>query len=120
VGLSLLRYLDLALLALALPVFLIAGWPILGYAATAAAWLATRAIQEFATRRAVATGDRRAVLGVIAGTMMGRIWLVGLAVLGAGLVEREAGLAAGVLAVVLFTVFFSTTLIVKPLEEAGR
>jgi hypothetical protein len=120
VGLTVLRYLDLALLALALPAFLIADWPLLGYGATAAAWLVARAIQEVATRRAVATGDRRAVLGVMAGTMLGRIWIVGLAVLVAGLAEREAGLAAGVLAAALFTVFLSTTLIVKPLQEARR
>jgi hypothetical protein len=107
-------------LALALPAFLIAGWPLLGYGATAAAWLVTRAIQEFATRRALSTGDRRALMGAIAGTMMGRIWLVGLAVLGAGLAEREAGLAAGVFAAVLFTVYLSMTLIVRPLEEASR
>ena len=119
-GLTVLRYLDLGLLALALPAFAIGGWPLLGYAATAAAWLLQRAIQEFATRRALATGDRRAVMGVIAGTMVGRLWLMGLTVLGAGLVEREAGLAAGVLAAVLFTVFFSTTLVVKPLEGARR
>jgi hypothetical protein len=120
VGLTLLRYLDLTVLALALPVFLIAGWPMLGYAATSAAWLVQRAIQELATRRALATGDRRALMGAIAGTMMGRIWLVGLAVLGAGLTEREAGLAAGVFAAVLFTLYFSATLIVRPLEEARR
>ena len=119
-GLAVLRYLDLAVLALALVAFLVAGWPLLGYAATAVAWLLQRAIQEIATRQAVATGNRRAALGVMAGTMMGRIWLVGLAVLGAGLAEREAGLAAGVLAAVLFTVFLTTTLIVKPIEEARR
>ena len=119
-GLTVLRNLDLALLALALPMFIVAGWPLLGYCATAAAWLVQRAIQAYATKRAIATGDRRAAMGVIAGSMVGRLWLVGLAVLGAGLVEREAGLAAAVLAVVLFTVFFSTTLVVKPLEEAAR
>lgn len=120
VGLAILRNLDLGVLALALPVFLIAGWPLLGWAATAVAWLVQRWIQHYATRRAIATGDRRAVVGVMAGTMVGRIWLMGLVVLGAGLAEREAGLAAGILAAVLFTVYFSTLLIVKPLEEAGR
>ena len=119
-GLTVLRNLDLAVLALALPAFLVAGWPLLGYAVTSAAWLLQRAIQEVATRRALATGDRRAVMRALAGTMLGRIWLVGAAVLGAGLVERDAGVAAGLYAVVLFTVFLSTTLIVKPLEEAGR
>ena len=119
-GLAILRGLDLIVLALALPAFLVAGWPLLGYAATTVAWLLQRGIRAIATRRAVATGDRRAALGVLAGTMMGRIWLLALAVLGAGLAEREAGLAAGVLAAVLFTVYLSTTLIVRPLEEARR
>ena len=119
-GLTVLRNLDLVVLALALPAFLVGGWPLLGYAATTAAWLVQRAIQGVATKRAMATGDRRAVMGVLAGTMLGRIWLVGLAVLGAGLAEREAGVAAGVFAVVLFTVYLGTTLIVRPLEEARR
>jgi hypothetical protein len=51
--------------------------------------------------------------------MVARLWLVGLTVLGVGLIEREAGLAAALLSAVLFTISFSTLLIVKPLEEAG-
>lgn len=119
-SLSLLRQLDLVVLVLALPVFLLAGLPLLGYAAVALAWLAQRAIHAIAARRAVASGDRRTAIGVLAGTMVARLWLLGLCVLGAGLVEREAGLAAAVLAVALFTVSFSTLLIVKPLEGARR
>ena len=118
--LTLLRSLDLLVLALALPLFLIAGYPMLGYGFLAFAWLAQRAVTAFATRRAVATGDRRAALGVLAGTMVARLWLVGLSVLAAGLIEREAGLAAALLAAVLFTISFSTLLIVKPIEEASK
>ena len=120
IGLTVLRYLDLGVLVAALPVFVLADFPILGYAATAAAWLAQRGIQVLAGRRAAATGDRRAAIGVLGATMMARLWLVGLSVLAAGLVERETGLAAAVFAAVLFTVFFLTLLIVKPLEGAGR
>ena len=108
------------MLALALPAFLIAGWPLGGWAAASAAWLLSRWIQSYATKKAVETGDRRAAMGVMAGTMVGRIWLVGLAVLGAGLADREAGLAAGLLAAALFTIFFITTLVVKPIEEARQ
>ncbi len=117
--LAFLRYLDLLVLALALPLFLIAGLPLLGYAGIAAAWLAQRGVNAFATRRAAATGDRRAAMGVMAGTMVARLWLVGLSVLLVGLIEREAGLAAALLAAALFTVSFSTLLIVKPLEDIG-
>lgn len=119
-GLTILRYLDLAALVAALPVFFLADLPMIGYGAVAAAWLTQRGIQVLAQRRAMQSGDRRAAIGVLAGSLFGRLWLVSLAVLGAGLIEREAGLAAGILAATLFTVFFCTLLVVKPIEEARR
>jgi hypothetical protein len=104
-----LRYADLALLAVALPVFIVAGWPVLGYAVAAGAWLAARAIGLLAERR-VATdlegGERRHAMGVMAMATLGRVWLLALAVLLVGLAEREAGLAAALLALALFTVHF--------------
>ena len=114
------RNLDVAVLALALPVFIAADLPLLGWAAATVAWLASRAVQAFAERRALESGDRRVAMGARAATLMGRLYLVGLTVLAAGIVEREAGLAGGVLSVLVFTVYFTTLLIVKPLEEAGR
>lgn len=120
VGLTLLRYLDLAVLALALPVFVVADLPLLGWGVTAAAWLLQRGIQVFAARRAVATGDRRAAVGVLAGSLFARLFLVCLSVLAAGLIEREAGLSAGILVAALFTVFFATLLIVMPIEESRK
>jgi hypothetical protein len=103
----LLRLADLAILALALPLFVLLDWPLVGYAAAAGAWLVQRAIQEFAARRArgaLARGDRRVALGAIAGATLGRVWVVTLAVLLVGLLaEREDGLAAAVLSFVLVT-----------------
>ena len=119
-GLTVLKNLDLGVLAVALPVFLVGGFPMVAYAILAAAWIAQRLLQRFAAAKAVETGDRRAAIGVIGGMMVARIWLLGLSVLGAGLIEREAGVAAGLLAVALFTTFFVTLLIVKPLEDAAR
>jgi hypothetical protein len=107
-----LRYVDLGLLILALPVFIISGLPMLGYAALAAAWLCQRGIQlgaERRTARALARGDRRGALGALAATMLGRLWLVTLAILLVGLAEREAGLAAAVLAAVLVTAYLIGT-----------
>jgi hypothetical protein len=115
-----LRNLDLAVLALALPVFIAAELPLLGWGAAAAAWGASRVVQAVAERRAVESGDRRVAMGARAATLMGRLYLVGLTVLGAGIVEREAGLAAGVLSVLVFTVYFTTLLVAKPLEGARR
>ena len=111
---------DLVLLALALPVFLLAGWPLGGYAVAAGAWLAQRAIHIVASRRATGAqrrGDRRAALGILAGATLARVWLIALAVLLVGLAEREAGLAAAVLSAVLFTVYLATQFVTRLLER---
>ena len=119
-GLRVLRHADLLALALALPVFVAAELPLLGWLAATAAWGAAKGIEAYAERRAAASGDRRAAMSARAATLIGRLYLVGLTVLAAGLVEREAGLAAGVLSVGVFTVYFATLFIVKPLEEVRR
>jgi hypothetical protein len=104
------KYVDLLLLAVALAVFLLGGLPLLGYAVAAAAWLAQRGIQTLAGRRAQAelvAGNRQKAMGIIAATTLGRVWLMATAVLLVGLSDREAGLSAAVLVLVLFTVSFA-------------
>jgi hypothetical protein len=104
------KYVDLLVLAAALAVFLLGGLPMLGYAAGAAAWLAQRGIQVVAGRRAgaeLAAGNRQKAMGIVAATTLGRVWLMATAVLLAGLAERQAGLAAAVLVLVLFTISFA-------------
>jgi hypothetical protein len=106
-GALLVRFADLILLAFALPVFLLAGLPLLGYGVCAGAWLLATAIQLAADRhakRAIARGDRRSALGGVAAATLGRVWVVALAILLVGLADRESGLAAAVLAIVLVTV----------------
>ncbi len=49
---AVLRNLDLLALALALPVFLAAGWPMLGYLVAAVAWIAQRLVYAYAESRA--------------------------------------------------------------------
>ncbi len=113
------RYLDLIVLAIALPVFAAAGWPMLGYAAGAVAWLAQRAIQHWTNSRALEAqqaGDVKRVAGYVTGSMIGRGWLVALIIFGAGMIENDAGLAAAVLVVVLFTVYFAATMAVRPFQ----
>jgi hypothetical protein len=105
------KYVDLLVLAAALAVFVLAGLPMIGYAAAAAAWLAQRGIQVVATRRAsaeLAAGERQRAMGIVAATTLGRVWLMSTVVLLTGLLaEREDGLAAALLVVVLFTVSFA-------------
>jgi hypothetical protein len=120
-----LRYPDLGLLAIALPVFVLADLPLLGYAVAAAAWLAQHAILLFAHGRATAAlrrGDRRRALGIIGAATLGRLWLVTTAILLVGLLgDREDGLAAAVLTLVLVTVHFASLAFTRLLypEEAG-
>jgi hypothetical protein len=112
----LIRYLDLVLLAVALPIFVVAGLPMLGYAAAAAAWLVQRGLQVFLTRKAVAADDPRTTVGIVAGSMIGRGWLVALTIFAAGLVDEDAGLAAAVLIIVLFTAYFTVSMIMRPFD----
>lgn len=102
-----LRNLDMLALLLALPVFILLDAPIAGYIAVAAAWVIARIGMEVAIRRrteALRQGNRKGALGVTAFATMGRVWLLAGAILLVGLLgEREAGLAAAVLALVLVT-----------------
>ncbi|CAN5463333.1 hypothetical protein BH20ACT19_BH20ACT19_04560 [soil metagenome] len=117
-GLTVLRYLDLLVLALALPLFALAGLPMLGYGVAAAAWLAQRAINELATRKARSSDDPRAVVGLLAGSMIGRGWLVAGSIFAVGLAgTREDGLAAAVLCITLFTIYFSAQMVVRPFDQ---
>ena len=118
--LSVLRYLDLVVLALALPLFVLADLPLLGYAAAAGAWLAQRAIRELLNRRANASDDPRTVAGLLAGSMLIRGWLAALAIFGVGLADRDAGLSAAVLVIALFTIFLSGEMVTRPFEPRGR
>jgi F0F1-type ATP synthase assembly protein I len=101
------RYLDLAVLAGALPVFLVAGLPIVAWAAIAAAWLAQRAVQHWAAGRVAHAGDRTSALKVI---LTVAILVVGIAA------DDEAGLSAAVLAAVLVTANFAGEAIARPKE----
>jgi uncharacterized membrane protein YkgB len=104
------KYVDLLLLAVALAVFLLGGLPLLGYAVGAVAWLAQRGIQIVAAKRSQAelkAGNRQKAMGIVAATTLGRVWLMATAVLLVGLAEREAGLSAAILVLVLFTVSFA-------------
>lgn len=107
-----LRYLDLVLLVAALPVFIAADLPIAGYVVVAGVWALQYGI-EFVTDRAVARaaaeGDRKSAMGWIGATTLARVWIVALAVLLVGVLSsKEAGLAAALLSLILFTVHLVT------------
>jgi len=112
-----LRSVDLIALAIALPVWIAASLPALGYAAAAVSWLATRWFQTFLERRALAKGQRKAMLGARAASLLGRLYLVTIAVFVAGIIDRESGLTGGVLAVAVFTFYFVSLFVMTALED---
>jgi hypothetical protein len=122
---ALLRYADLALLALALPIFVLAGLPLTGYAVAVAAWLAQHGILAAADRASTAAlrrGERNRALGIVGVSTLGRVWLVTLAILLVGLLgDREDGLAAAVLTLGLVTVHLGCMALAKLLhaDQAG-
>lgn len=108
------RNLDLALLALALLVFLATGLPVLGWVTTTVIWALWRGVGELGDRRAAAATDPRLMAGIAAGSMIGRGWLIGLMLLGAGLaLGDDVGLSAGVLLLALFTVHFTSKIVLR-------
>jgi hypothetical protein len=121
-----LRNLDLLALIAALPVFVLLDAPIAGYLAAGGAWIVGRVIMELAARRrtqALRESNRTAALKVTAAATMGRVWLLAGAILLVGLLaEREAGLAAAVLALVLVTAHLGAGFLAHLLhpEQAAR
>jgi hypothetical protein len=118
--LRVMRYLDLAVLALALPIFIAADLPLLGWAGAAGAWLVQRGAQHLMERRARASDDLRTMAGLMTGSMIARGWMLAGTIFVVGLSEREAGLAAAILAITLFTFYFAGQMIARPFEEEAK
>lgn len=118
------RNLDLVFLALALPVFLAAGFPMVGYAGGAIAYVLQRLVAGLLARRADRADDYRTKLGLVGGSMVARGWLAALLIFGTYLVDDEAaGLAAAVLFLMAFTIGFTTLVLTRAgerLDEVAR
>jgi hypothetical protein len=117
--LAVVRYLDVLLVLMAAPFVVLLGGPVLGYVAGAAAWIANRVLGVAVERYARGRTDVRTAVGLNVGALLGRAWLVGLTILAVGLAgDREDGLMAALLLLVAFTVYFATSLILRPLERS--
>lgn len=120
-----LRYVDLLVLAAALPVFIAADLSMTAYLVVALVWIGFHGVELLtlrAVRRAAERGDRRAAMGWVGATTLARVWIVALAVLLVGVLSsKEAGLAAAVFAAILFTVHLGGRLLgrlIAPPDEA--
>jgi hypothetical protein len=116
--LRMLRYVDLMVLAAALPVFVAADLPLFAWAGATGAWALQRGAQAFFLRRAEESGNPRLAFGLMSVSLVGRVWFLALAVLGIGLIDRDAGLPAAVLTAITFQAWF-TALIVSRSMQGG-
>jgi len=117
---GLVRNLDLVVLALALPIFVVASLPLLGYATGLAIWLMWRTIGAYAERKAQATTDIGKMAAITTGSMIGRAWIMGLTLVAVGLsAGDDVGLSAAVLCIVVFTVSFPTKLMARSSQSGS-
>jgi hypothetical protein len=110
---ALLKYTDLFLLAVALPVFIFTGLPMLGWVGAAVGWSGQRIIQALIEAKASRTDDTKGFFQLMAGSIIGRSWFLVISIMTVGLIEQEAGLSAAVLSAILFTAYLVITLITR-------
>ena len=113
------KYLDLVILAIALPVFLIAGWPLEAWGIAAALWVAYVVIGAFLAR--VPLGDANlAAAGLVAfGRMTRAVVLVAILIVIA-VRNSDLGLPAAIVYGLAFTVEFLLSLFAYFEGEAGK
>jgi hypothetical protein len=109
-----LRYLDVGLVLMTAPFVLVAGMPLLGYLVGACAWLLTRMGTAFVQGRALRIGDPKVRAGLQVAGMMGRVWIVALAVILARYAgSKDDGIMAAGLVLAAFTVYFVLSLVTR-------
>jgi hypothetical protein len=118
----LLRYLDVCLVLATAPFVPLAGLPLLGYLIAAIAWLLTRLGTTFMQERALRVADPKLRAGLQVGGMMGRIWIVALAVIVARFAGGKSdGIMAAALMLAAFTVYFVMSFFTRnPLQGSPR
>jgi hypothetical protein len=115
-----LRYIDLVLLWLSVPLALALGAPALGLLLAAIVWTVQRLVALAVDRRAVQRESVREAIGLNLATMFARMWLVCATVVVAGVGgEREDGVAAATVLLVAFTISLVATLVTRALSRPG-
>jgi hypothetical protein len=115
------RYLDVCLVLATAPFVIAAGMPLLGYLICAAAWLLTRLGAAALQARALRLGDPRTRAGLQVGVMLGRVWIVALAILLARYAGgKDDGIMAGALVLAAFTVYFVLALVYHDVSGLHR
>jgi hypothetical protein len=97
-------------IALALPVFLAAGWALAGWALAAVLWLAGQALALLLTRLRPGVGNL-AASGVVGISMMFRAVAVGVVLIVAAAGDPEVGVAAAVVYALAYTLELALSLL---------
>ena len=114
-----LRYIDLVLLWLTVPVALALGAPPVGLLLAAVVWTVQRFVALAVDRRARRRESVREAIGVNMATMMVRQWLLAGTVVVAGVgVGREDGVTAAAVLLVAFTISLAATLLLRALSRS--
>ena len=115
------RWLDVGLLVVSVPVLLLAGLPQLCVLVGAGAWILNRVVGAALEAKARRSNDMKTQTGLLLASTLGRAWLAGLTILAAGLAgEREDGLTAAILVLAAFTVYFVLSLILRPERKTPK
>lgn len=113
-----LEKLDFFVIAIGLPAFIALGMPFHVWLIFASAWATQRFVRGWAIRKAKESGDPRTLAGMMAGSMIGRGWLVALTIFGCGMAfGSKAGLGTAVLAIAAFTAMFTAEMIFRPFDQ---
>lgn len=115
-----LRYIDLVLLWLSVPLALVLGAPQLGVLLAAVVWTVQRIVAVQVDRRARKRESVREAIGLNMATMFARMWLVAATIVVAGVGGEHAdGVAAAAMLLVAFTISLAATLLHRSLSRTG-
>jgi hypothetical protein len=111
---TVLSYLDVVVVVVAAPILLLIGVPALGYVVGAGAWIALRGVGAVVDHYAARTSDKQAEVVLRLGYLMGRLFLLALAVI---LVRRDAGRDDGLTALLVIVFAFTLQLVLTFLNR---
>jgi hypothetical protein len=115
--LPLVEYLDVVLVLLVAPIALLTGVSALGYGVGAGAWLALRAVGLALERTLSSSTDARQQISLRMAYMLGRLFLLALAVV---LARRDGGQNAGLAALVVVVAAFTVQLVASAASRPRR
>jgi hypothetical protein len=112
--LTALSYLDVVILVVAAPIMLLIGVPAVGYLVGAGAWILLRAVGVLVERAITALDDPRREVTLRLAYLMGRLFLLAIAVI---VVRNGSGRDDGLTALLVIVFAFTTQLVLSFLSR---